>query len=53
MLAAGAGWVGFFFTLFSFSTASSPGRRLDILKYCRLGRYYPTVVVSYYWKRAR
>ena len=30
-------------------------RQLDILKYCGLGRYNPTVhvVVSYYWRRAR
>ena len=49
----------FFFVLFissilsSFSDASSLGRRLDILKYCGLGRYNPTVVVSYYRRRAR
>ena len=46
----------FFFILsilFSFSNASSLGRRLDILKYCGLGRYNPTVVVSYYMRRAR
>ena len=39
---AGMGRVGcFFFTsiLSSFSNASSLGRRLDILKYCGLGRY--------------
>ena len=29
------------------------GRRLDILKYCGLGRYNPAVVVSYYRRRAR
>ena len=29
-----------------FSNASSLGRRLDILKYCGLGRYNPMVVVS-------
>ena len=34
--------------LFSFSNASSVGRRLDILKYCGLGRSNPAVVVSYY-----
>ena len=28
------------------------GRRLDILKYCGLGRYNPMVVVSYYRRRA-
>ena len=50
VLAAGAGRVGSI--LSSFSNASSPGRRLDILKYCGLGRYNPTVVVSYYWRRA-
>ena len=61
VLAAGAGWVGCFFFVFffispilsSFSNASSLGRRLDILKYCGLGRYNPTVVVSYYRRRAR
>ena len=61
VLAAGAGRVGCFFFLFyffissilsSFSNASSLGRRLDILKYCGLGRYNATVVVSYYWRRA-
>ena len=46
-----------FFVLFissilsSFSDASSLGRELDILKYCGLGRYNPTVVVSYYYRR--
>ena len=39
--------------LSSFSNASSVGRRLDILKYCGLGRSYPAVVVNYYWRRAR
>ena len=34
--------------LSSFSNASSLGRRLDILIYCGLGRYNPTVVVRYY-----
>ena len=34
--------------LSSFSNASFLGRRLDILKYCGLGRYNSTVVVSYY-----
>ena len=55
VLAAGAGRVGCFCVFFSvssilssFSNASSLGRRLDILKYCGLGRYNPTVVVSYY-----
>ena len=38
--------------LSSFSNVSSLGR-LDILKCCGLGRYNPTVVVSYYWRRAR
>ena len=59
MLAAGAGQVGCFFIYFfnssilsSFSNASSVGRRLDILKYCGLGRYNPAVVVSYYRRRA-
>ena len=40
------------FVLSSFSKASSVGRRLDILKYCGLGRYNPSVVVSYYRRRA-
>ena len=50
---------GLFFIFFissilsSFSNASSVGRRLDVLKYCGLGRYNSTVVVSYYWRRAR
>ena len=50
---------GLFFIFFissilsSFSNASSLGRRLDILKYCGLGRYNSTVVVSYYWRLAR
>ena len=39
--------------LSSFSNASSLGRRPDILKYCGLGRYNLTVVVSYYWRGAR
>ena len=51
VLAAGAGPVGCFFFFFffffissilsSFSNASSLGRRLDMLKYCGLGRYNP------------
>ena len=58
VLAAGAGRVGCFyffisFILSSFSNASALGRRLDILKYCGLGRYDPTVVVSYYRRLAR
>ena len=59
VLAAGAGWVWLFFIfviwsiLSSFSNASSLGRWLDKLKYCDLGHYNPTVVVSYYWRRAR
>ena len=64
VVAAGAGRVGCFFVvvvfflaispiLSSFSNASSVGRRLDILKYCGLGRYNPAVVVSYYRRRAR
>ena len=60
VLAAGAGWVGydllFFKSLLSylpFLMPSSFGRRLDILNYCGLGRYNPTVVVSYYRRRAR
>ena len=58
VLAAGAVRVGFFFFFFnsfilsSFPDASSLWRRLDILEYCCLGRYNPTVVVSYYWRRA-
>ena len=52
----------FFFVLFcfsissilsSFSYTSSLGKRQDILKYRGLGRYNPTVVVSYYRSRAR
>ena len=46
----------FFFissTLSSFSNAPSVGRRLDILKYCGLGRFNPAVVVCYYRRRAR
>ena len=39
--------------LSSFSNASSLARQLDILKYCGLGLYNPTVVVSYYRRRAR
>ena len=44
----------FFFHLVCpmFSNASSVVRRLDILKYCGLGRYKPVVVVSYYRGRA-
>ena len=55
MLAAGAGWVVFFFLFFfksSFSNALSVGRWLDILKYCGLGRSNPAVVVSYFRRRA-
>ena len=37
----------------SFSNVSSVGRRLDILKYCGLGRSNPAVVISYYRRRAR
>ena len=60
-LATGAGRIGFFFSSFfflissilsSFSNASYLGRRLDILKYCGVGRYNPAIVVSYYWRRA-
>ena len=39
--------------LSSFSNASSVGRRLDILKYCGLGRFNLAVVVSCYRRRAR
>ena len=49
-------FLSFFFissTLTSFSKASPLGRRLDILKYFGLGRYNPTVVVSYYQRRTR
>ena len=63
VLAAGAGRVGcflfYFFFLFissslsSFSNASSLGTRLDILKYCGLGCYNPTVVVNHYRRLAR
>ena len=53
VLAAGAGLVGCFSSiLFSFSNAPSLGRRLDMLKYCGLGRYNPVVVVSYYRRLA-
>ena len=60
VLAAGAGRVGCFLCVFlssrlsylHFSNASSLGRWLDILKYCGLGRYNPTVVASYYRRRA-
>ena len=38
--------------LSSFSNASSVGRRLNILKYCGLGRYNPAVVLSYYRRHA-
>ena len=50
VLAASAGRVDFFFIFFispilsSFSNAPSLWRRLDILKYCGLGRNNPTVV---------
>ena len=60
VLAPGAGWVAMFYCFFfnlvylsSFSNASSVGRRLDILKYCGLGRSNPAVVVNYYRRRAR
>ena len=58
VLTAVAGRVGFFYffissILSSFSNASSLGRQLDILKYCGFGCYNPTVVVSYYERRAR
>ena len=67
MLAAGAGRVSCFFFVFFFvffvvvfmssnlssiSNISSLGIRLDIFKYCGLGRYNPTVVVSYYQRRS-
>ena len=62
---AGAARVGYVFLLLlfcfflissvlaSFSNASCVGKRLDILKYCGLGRCNPAVVVSYYRRRAR
>ena len=60
MLAAGAGCVGYVLLFFlissilsSFSKASYVGRRLDILKYCGLGRSNPAVVVNYCRRRAR
>ena len=61
VLAAGAVRVVLFYIyiyifsshLSSFSYASSLWRRLDKLKYCGLGCYNPTVVVSYYRRRAR
>ena len=46
------GWVVFFIYFFispilsSLSNASSVGRRLDILKYCGLGRYNPAIVTT-------
>ena len=58
VLAAAAGWEGCFFIFFMssslspFSNASSLWRWPDIQNYCGLGRYNPTVVVSYYWRRA-
>ena len=67
-IAAGVGRVGYFFFLISsgrmgyffylvypiiLSNASSAGRRLDILKYCGLGRYNPAVIVTYFRRRAR
>ena len=67
VLAAGAGRVGCFFCFFffissilsSFSDASSLGRRLDILQYCGLDHYNPTVlsvttrgVLAKYWLTA-
>ena len=55
----GMGGLLFFFFIFfissipsSFSNASSLWRELNILKYCGLSRYNPTVVVSYYRRRA-
>ena len=55
VLAAGAGWVGYLIYVFISSILSSfsVGRRLDILKYCGLGRCNPDVVVSYYRRHAR
>ena len=50
VLAAGEGLVGCFMffisSILSFSNALSLGRWLDILNYCGLGRYNPTVVVT-------
>ena len=40
-------------SLSSFSNVSSLWRWLGILKYCGLGCYNPTVVVSNYWRHAR
>ena len=50
----GIGGLFFFISsiLSSFSKVSSLGRRLDILKYCGLGRYNPAVGVSYYRRHA-
>ena len=54
VLAAVAGRVGCFFFIFSSRLSYLPfGRWLDILKYCGLGSYNPTVVASYYQRRAR
>ena len=60
VLAAGAGQMGCFFISFSSHLSYLPfliayvslWRRLDILKYSGLGRYYLTVVVSYCLRRA-
>ena len=48
VLAAGAWRIGYvIYILSSFSNASSVDRiRLDILKYCGLGRYNPAVAVT-------
>ena len=68
VLAAGVGRMGYYFFIYFFfffffffissilsffSSASSAGRRLEILKYCGLGRYNPAVIVSYYRRRSR
>ena len=37
---------------FTISNASSPGDGWTRLKYCGLGHYNPTVLVSYYWRCA-
>ena len=50
VFAAGAGRVGcyiFFHLVYPIFLFSSVGRRRDILKYYGLGRYHPSVVVSY------
>ena len=56
LAAGGTGGLYFFFPSglsYLLSNVSSVARRLDILRYCGLGRYNPVIVVSYYRRRAR